>query len=99
MSKHWSNNYIKFISIKIEYEDESAQWWDYDAVQYETLEDYKNDIANDFETIEEQYQDIELLVKGTDKQQYLFNIDRDDTSGMYFAELVLDYAEAMLNGN
>lgn len=99
MSKHWSDNYIKFISIKIEYEDESAQWWDFNAIQYASLEDYKNDIAKDFETIEDQYQEVEVLVKGADKQQYLFSIDRDDTSGMYFAELVLDYAEAMLNGN
>lgn len=33
MTKHWSNNYIKFISIKIEYDDESAQWWDFNAIQ------------------------------------------------------------------
>ena len=97
--KHWSDNYIKFISIKIEYDDGSAQWWDFDAVQYETLEDYKSDIAKDFSVIDEQYQNLEVLVKSQDKQQYSFEMNRDDTQGMYFAELVLDYAEAMINGN
>ena len=97
--RHWSDNYIKFISIKIEFEDTSAQWWDFDAIQYETLEDFKNDIAKDFATVEDQYQDLEVLIRGDSKEEYLFYIDRDDTSGMYFAELVLDYAEAILNGN
>lgn len=97
--KHWSDNYIKFISIKIEFEDTSAQWWDFDAIQYATLDDFKNDIAKDFATIEDQYQNLEILVRGANKEEYQFDIDRDDTSGMYFAELVLDYAEAILNGN
>ena len=97
--KHWSDNYIEFISIKIEYEDGSAQWWDFESIQYDTLEAYKNDIARDFEAVDQQYQDLEVLVRGQDNQQYLFEMDRNGTEGMDFAELVLDYAEVMLNGN
>lgn len=99
MNKHWSDDYIKSISIKIEYSDGSAQWWDFDATRYATLEDYKNDIAEDFAVIDQQYQNLEIQVKGHDRQQYLFEMDRDDSQGAHFAELVLDYAEAMLNGN
>ena len=97
--KHWSDNYIEFISIKIEYEDGSSQWWDFESIQYDTLEDYKNDIAKDFEAVDQQYQDLEVLVRGQDNQQYSFEMDVNSTEGMDFAELVLDYAEAMLNGN
>ena len=97
--KHWSDNYIEFISIKIEYEDGSAKWWDFESIQYDTLEDFKNDIAKDFEAVDQQYQGLEVLVRGQDNQQYSFEMDRNSTEGMDFAELVLDYAEAMLNGN
>ena len=97
--KHWSDKYIEFISIKIEYEDGSAQWWDFESIQYDTLEDYNNDIARDFEAVDQQYQDLEVLVRGQDNQQYSFEMSRNGTEGMDFAELVLDYAEAILNGN
>lgn len=98
MESHWSDEYVKFISIKIEYEDGSAQWWDYDASQYETLDDYKLDIATDFAEIDEKYQELEIEV-AADKEEYLFDIDRGNTSGADFAELVINYAEAMIDGN
>ena len=43
------------------------------TIQYDTLE-AKNDIARDFEAVDQQYQDLEVLVRGQDNQQYLFEM-------------------------
>lgn len=94
---HWSEPYLNFISIEITYNDGSIQTWDYECIQFETIEELRENMVLDF--TEPRLDRSEVMLHFTQvENHYTVDLENTDTSTYAFADLVLGSIEDEIGG-
>lgn len=95
---HWSVFYVNFITIEVGYADGARQGWDYDCVQYESLDNVKRNMADDFRTPREDWDYVMLYVLRSGVS-YTAELEVNGLTGDEFSAYVFEAIEEMINGN
>lgn len=95
---HWSESYVKFITIEAEYHDGARQTWDYDCIQYETLESLKQNMSDDFSYPSQDISDV-FFYFVINNMSITVDIGELQHSGDDFVNLVFDSIEDIIDGN
>lgn len=95
---HWSQPYLNYITLEITYNDESRQTWDYDCIQYDSLDYLKADMSADFADPDMNRTDI-FIVAYRSGESLTANVELPAVKGEEFTKFVFDIIEGELNGN
>lgn len=95
---HWSKYYLNFIAIEITYSDLSVQTWDYDCIQYPSLEWLKTNMSEDFKDPRND-QDALSIYLLKNNVSYFKELEITGKKGDDFVDYIFENIEELLNGN
>lgn len=94
---HWSEPYLNFITIEVVYEDGARQGWDYDCYQYETLEELKLNMEEDFAEPRLDRTEVMLYFTQID-DHYTVDLEATTEIALTFVNTVFGEIENLIGG-
>jgi hypothetical protein len=89
---HWSITLGNFISIDIEYNDNARQGWDYDCLQFDSLDSLRANMIADFRSPRSDIKSISIFVIKGDGEVSI-ELDATSAMGADFVDFIFDTLE------